>query len=374
MRVLIFIVVVSVGITSLVWYSKTKIGDIRPAFFPAPISTDSMPSGALIAGSPVPFPLSVPSGYSVSLFARDVGPARDLAISAGGTIVVSVPKEGSVKLLPHGTPIITKLANPHGIAFWGTYLFVAEETRMLRYQWNEGKKEATFDKKLFDLPKGGRHTTRSVVVNKHGQMFVSVGSTCDTCVENHPFLAAVIVSDTEGAEPRVWATGLRNAPFIALHPTTDELWGTEMGRDFLGDNLPPDEINVIRDGTDYGWPYCYGNKVFDTTFGQAQATRCNETQGPIFEIPAHSAPLGLAFFEDDLLVSYHGSWNRSTPTGYKVVRIKKAGNEYQSEDFLTGFLSGSQAVGRPVDILVGKQNEIYVSDDKAGMVYVLVKK
>lgn len=371
MRVLIFIVVVLVGVSSLIWYSKTKIGDIRPAFLPVNKNAYIVPSGAPIAGSPIPFPLSVESGYTVSLFARNLGPVRDLAMSDGGTIIASVPKEGSIKLLPDGAPLLANLENPHGVAFFAHYVFIAEETRVSRYLWNEEKKEATFDKKLFDIPKGGRHTTRTIAFNKKGQMFVSVGSSCDTCVENHPFLATVIVSDSEGASPRVWAKGLRNAPFIAVNPTTDDLWGTEMGRDFLGDNLPSDEINIISDGKDYGWPYCYGNKVFDTKFGQGNATHCNETVGPIFEIPAHSAPLGLAFFQDDLLVSYHGSWNRSTPTGYKVVKIKKVGDMYQSEDFLTGFLDGSQAMGRPVDILVGKQNEIYVSDDKAGMVYVI---
>ncbi len=370
MRVFITLIVLIVGVLSLVWYGKAKIGDIRPAFFPAANTSLSL-SQESDTHNPVPFPLTAPDGFTVSLFSSNLGGVRDLAISEGGTIIASVPKEGSVKLLPEGTSVITKLTNPHGIAFFGKYLFVAEETRVSRYLWNEAEKKASFNKKLFDLPKGGRHTTRTIAFNKKGQMFVSVGSTCDTCVENHPFLAAVIVSDSEGVSPRVWAKGLRNAPFIAVNPATDELWGTEMGRDFLGDNLPPDEINIIADGKDYGWPYCYGNKVFDTKFGQKNAEYCTETQSPLIEIPAHSAPLGLAFYEDDLLVAYHGSWNRSTPTGYKIVRVKKVGDTYQSEDFLTGFINGSQAVGRPVDILVGKQNEIYVSDDKAGMVYVV---
>lgn len=164
------------------------------------------------------------------------------------------------------------------------------------------------------------------------------------------------------------------------------MWGTENSRDWLGDNAPPDGINIIRDGKNYGWPVCYGNKFHDKNFDPKgeQATYCADTLAPIFEIQSHSAPLGLTFInskqfpdsqQGDLLVAYHGSWNRTEPTGYKVVRLVVEGNQItKQEDFLTGFLQGSDASGRPVDLEFDKTGSLYISDDKANAVYKIVKK
>ncbi|MFI5205702.1 MAG: PQQ-dependent sugar dehydrogenase, partial [Candidatus Paceibacterales bacterium] len=175
-------------------------------------------------------------------------------------------------------------------------------------------------------------------------------------------------------------------PFIQFNPKTGELWGTEMGRDYLGDNIPPDEINIIREGVNYGWPNCYGDRVADTSFNQ-DAT-CQFTQSPIYQIPAHSAPLGLTFinssqfpadWQGDLLVAYHGSWNRTLPTGYKVIHMKVNGNTISGvSDFLTGFIgvgakSGADALGRPVDLTFDKSGNLFLSDDKTGDVYIIQK-
>ena len=157
-----------------------------------------------------------------------------------------------------------------------------------------------------------------------------------------------------------------------------------MGRDYLGDDLPPDEINLILEGRDYGWPYCYGKRVHDDQFDPSGAHRefCAATIPSFIDVPAHSAPLGLAFFPAawpqefryNLLVAYHGSWNRTEPTGYKVVRYKldNAGNPVDAEDFITGWLTPAGALGRPVDILITPEGIIYISDDKAGVVYRVV--
>lgn len=220
-----------------------------------------------------------------------------------------------------------------------------------------------------------------------GKMYVSVASTCNVCNETSTFSATVIVSDNDGKNPIIFAKGLRNAAFITINPATQELWATEMGRDYLGDNLPPDEIDIIRDGKDYGWPYCFGDKIHDDDFDPANNHSCDNTESPIYQIPAHSAPLGLAFinspqfpssWQGDLLVAYHGSWNRSTPIGYKVVHLKVSGNSItQSEDFLTGFLSDQavngpdQALGRPVGLIFDELGNLYLSDDKAGKVYII---
>jgi glucose/arabinose dehydrogenase len=157
-----------------------------------------------------------------------------------------------------------------------------------------------------------------------------------------------------------------------------------MGRDFLGDELPPDEINIILEGQDYGWPYCYGKRMHDAQFDPQGLKQdfCKDTVPSFIDLPAHSAPLGLAFFPEewpqefryDLLVAYHGSWNRSTPTGYKVVRVRldHQGNFKAIEDFITGWLTPAGALGRPVDILITDDGVIYISDDKAGVVYRVV--
>jgi glucose/arabinose dehydrogenase len=171
---------------------------------------------------------------------------------------------------------------------------------------------------------------------------------------------------------------------MAIHPVSGDIWATEMGRDGLGDNLPPDEINVIHEGKFYGWPICYGKNVHDAAFDTNTYIRnpCQEpTETPsTIDLQAHSAPLGIAFVPEEgwpedywynALVSYHGSWNRSEPTGYKIMRYKldARGNYLGSEDFLSGFLTKSGALGRPVDILIQPAGTIYVSDDKAGVIY-----
>lgn len=344
------------------------------------------------AGGKVEFPLKIPEGFYVGIFAKNLSSPRDLQLTPGGTMLVSVPKNGKVEALPDVDhdgvadqikTILSGLDNPHGMAFYNNQLFVAEETAVTRYDWDENNLEATIDKLIVTLPDGGRHTTRTLEFDPDGRLYVSIGSTCDVCHEIDPWIATVLTTDYDGRNPRVFAKGLRNAVFIKMQPITNLLWGTEMGRDFLGDNLPSDEINILREGKDYGWPICYGNKIHDTSFDKNQyiVNPCDATENPVFEIAAHSAPLGLAFIDSpifptdwqgDLLVSLHGSWNRSTPVGYKVVRLSVDGEKVSGEeDFLTGFLSGRNALGRPVDLEFDSNGYLYISDDKAGVVYIV---
>lgn len=344
----------------IVYVAKRYLGDISPIVLPPSQNT------------PVPKSTTEENvQMKLEIWVEGLNSPRDLEITPGGTILVSQPSAGNVLSLPDKKIVIGNLNRPHGLAFRGGKLFIAEEERLTRYNWNEEKKEATLDKILFNLPKGGRHVTRSLVFDKNGKLFVSLGSSCDVCYENEPWLGSVIVTDEEGRDPRVFTKGLRNAVFLALNESTNEVWSTEMGRDFLGDNLPPDEINILKDGKNYGWPVCYGNKIHDSAFDKNQYVidPCLTSEPPIYEIQAHSAPLGLAFWKGDLLVSYHGSWNRSTPVGYKVVRLKLKGNKVVGEEeFLGGFINQGQVSGRPVDILI-KNEEILVSDDKKGVVY-----
>lgn len=372
-----------------------QVGDIRPAVLPPKNTTNGSSSSITPHVSQLIDYLKVPDSFVIGVFSENLPGARDLTMSPGGTtILLSQPSQGKVVALPdidqNGVVddikvVADNLDNPHGITFFNNKLYIVEETKVGVYNWNDFDLSASSKKVLFSLPRGGRHSTRSITFDKNGNMYISLGSTCDTCYEKHPFIAAVIISDESGKEPRLFAKGLRNAPFIINHPENNEVWGTEMGRDFLGDNLPPDEINIIRDGADYGWPICYGNKIHDTTFDKNTYIRdpCEDTIVPSYEIPAHSAPLGLAFVSEafssewrgDLLVSYHGSWNRSTPIGYKIVRlVVNEGKIVGSEDFVTGFLENGQAIGRPVDLEFDQTGALYISDDKSGRVYKIVKK
>ncbi len=391
MRKLTFIVILFiVGILGA-WYAiKLQVEDIRPMLPVFENAADRInEANQNLRGEPLDLPLKLPDGFNISVFADGLGNPRDLQISPGGTLLVSVPDKSQVialvddnedGLVDDTKAVLQDLNRPHGLAFWENYLYVAEETELVRYVWDEIALEAIFDKKLFDIPQGGRHWTRTITFLSNGTMYLSIGSSCDTCVENHPWLATVIVSDKDGGSPQVFAEGLRNAVFIKANPSTNKLWGVEMGRDFLGDDKPPDEINIIED-RHYGWPYCYGNKLFDFTFGEGEQSFCNSTASPVYEIQAHSAPLGLNFIDSpsfpqnwqgDLLVAYHGSWNRSTPVGYKVVRLEVDDDKVvYEEDFLTGFLQNETALGRPVDLEFGHLGELYVSDDKAGAVYLI---
>ncbi len=397
-RVLVLIVSAVLILFVLV---RRWVGDVKPALLPPREAPRIEISQKQESGAPVPFPLSLPAGFRIGVFATGVQQARDLAISAGGTILVSSPNQGQVMALPDSNKdgtvdsvktVLGSLRGPHGIAFHKDKLFVAELHRVARYSWDEKTLTATFERDLFSLPEYRGHTSHSLAINDAGTLWVSVGSSCNVCEEKDARLGTLLMSNVEGAEPIVYATGLRNAPFLAVHPSRGELWVTEMGRDFLGDDLPPDEINRVEGGKFYGWPYCYGNRVHDRSFDRegAFAEKCLRSEPPLFEIAAHSAPLGLAFIDSpqfprdwqgDLLVAYHGSWNRSTPIGYKVVRLKVEGDSViGEEDFITGFLptlpaggQGAQAAGRPVDVLFDQEGSLYVSDDKAGVVYKVVR-
>lgn len=344
-------------------------------------------------------PFQLPDGFRIQRFASDIKGPRDVVFSPGGTLLVSLPGEGRIIALPDNDGngksdeikvIVSGLDTPHGLAFQGSSLLVAQERQLTRFRWEEATRSVNGKETLFDLPSGGRHITRTIAVGTDGDIFVSVGSSCDVCVEKHPYLAAVVHAGKNGENPKLFAKGLRNAVFLAFHPETNRVWATEMGRDFLGDNLPPDEINILEEGKDYGWPYCYGNQIHDTNFdGNGSSSRCNETIAPVFEIPAHSAPLGLTFihspqfpesWQGDLLVSYHGSWNRSVPSGYKVVRLDVEGSRViGAEDFITGFLpasarAASQALGRPVDMAFDTTGALFLSDDKADVMYRITKR
>lgn len=375
------------------WHNRGLINGVLPLLRPSP---------GLVVGDTLPFAL--PRGFSAHIYADEVPGARVLTRDPRGVLVASLTSAGKIVALPEGngnneTPItiLEGLDKPHGIVFRcdmegiRCMLYVAEEGVVKSYEYDGETRSATNASVLLTLPSDGGHSTRTLMLHPDGaHLLVSVGSLCNVCNEKNPQRATILSVHLATLAVETFATGLRNTVFMTVHPGTGDVWGTEMGRDLLGDDIPPDEINIVKEGVHYGWPVCYGKNIHDTKFdpdaraarrsGGSTSAPCSAFQPSHIDIPAHSAPLGLAFITDegwpeeyrnDLLVAYHGSWNRSIPTGYKIVRmvLDDAGNFERVEDFMTGFTTASgDIIGRPAGILV-EPRVVYVSDDRAGLVY-----
>jgi glucose/arabinose dehydrogenase len=338
-------------------------------------------------------PFTILGNFQMTIFASGLNTPRVLLFDNVGNLLVSAMGEGKVYAIkPDGTKVVlaSGLNSPHGLALKDDlelstdYLYIAESDKVSRYLYNIVELKLGPKELLFNLPGAGEHVTRTIQFGPDGYLYVAEGSTCNVCDETNGQRAAISKYNPRDWSYEIFAKGLRNTVFFILNPMTNQFWGNDMGRDFLGDNLPPDELNILTGGN-YGWPICYGNKINDRDFDKRIYIRdpCIDTIAPIWEYPAHNAPLGLAFinspmfpasWQGDLLVSLHGSWNRSTPDGYKVVRLKVNGNQVVgSEDFITGFLVNGGAIGRPVGLAFDKAGALYLSDDKAGVIYKIFK-
>lgn len=337
--------------------------------------------------------LKVPPGFHIAVFA-EAPHARQMAFSPGGVLLVTDTSDGTVLALPdpkntghaeRTVPVLSGLNAPHGIAFHQGKLYVAEINAVRRYDWDEAQLRAGNGRKIADIPgSGGGHSTRTILFT-NGKMYVATGSSCNVCVEDDKRRAAVTEYNEDGSGQRIFASGLRNAVGLTVNPKTNTIWATDNGRDWLGDDLPPEEVDDLGpNGGNAGWPYCYGNRVPDRS--QSKDYDCSKTIAPAVEMQAHSAPLGLLFYGGEmfpveyhgsLFVTFHGSWNRSVPTGYKVVRIKfndKGEAQGPLEDFISGWIRPGETkkgrwMGRPVALVVGPEGAMYVSDDSAGVVY-----
>lgn len=332
--------------------------------------------------------LRVPRGARISVFAAGLEGPRLMTVTPNGDLLVSEPSAGRIRLLrdADGDGVAEKLVTyaddlirPHGLAYHGEDLYVAETGRLSLLRDEDGDGRADVRRTISrDVPGGGGHWTRTVVVDEDGTAYVSTGSSCNLCEEQDPRRAAVLEFAPGESNAKIFATGLRNSVGMAFHPETGELWASNNGRDMLGDDLPPEEVNLIREGHDYGWPYCYGDRVPDPKFDDPE--RCRDTTPPEVTMQAHSAPLGIAFghgldFPEPLgrmlYIGFHGSWNRTIPTGYKLVGIpfeddRPAGGPV---DVVEGWLQGRTAWGRPVAPAVGPDGALYLSDDRTGAVY-----
>jgi glucose/arabinose dehydrogenase len=339
----------------------------------------------------------VPPGFTVSVYAEGLQGPRFLAFGPEGVLYVADRGNNRIVALPDNDEdgladaireFATDLNSPHSLVFHQDAWYVGVPNGVVRLQDVDGDGRADLQTPIIDdIPTSGVHRTRTVEFLPDGRLVLSVGSSCNVCEEDDPRRAAVVVYDgPEGGGETLYASGLRNAVGLAIHPETGELWATNNGRDLMGDDVPPDTIHVLRQGSDGGWPYCHSGRIVDPNLGFEDA--CQAMEAPVVELQAHSAPLGLVFYPatgnngpgsfpqeywGDLFVAFHGSWNRSIPTGYKVVRVPLNGSQPGGpvEDFAVGWLdeSSGQASGRPVGLAVGPDGALYVSDDKGGFIY-----
>ncbi len=330
--------------------------------------------------------LHAPPGFAVEIYARVNGSPRHMTFGPNGVLYVAARGAGQIVAIAKKGETITAirgLNGPHSLAFREGDLYVSVNDGVLRFP------EATpagfvirgNGQKILSLPSGGQHSSRTLDFSPDGRLYVTAGSTCNFCVETDTRRAAMMRYDSDGSNETIFATGLRNTVSFAWHPVTGELWSVDNGGDGLGEDEPPDEINVVRAGADYGWPDCIGQRRTVNWGAGARPSRCPESAGPELEMQAHSAPLGIAFYTgnqfpasylNDALVAFHGSWNRNDPTGYKVVRVRaSSGRAAGIENFLWGFFDPAARTtsGRPVDAIIGPDGAVYVSDDATGNIY-----
>ncbi|OHA27056.1 MAG: hypothetical protein A3C06_00970 [Candidatus Taylorbacteria bacterium RIFCSPHIGHO2_02_FULL_46_13] len=396
LRKKVFLIAILTILLGVGFVLKKNIGAIK-----IPPTDDTVHSGGDFDA--ITKKLSVPDGFDLIVYATDLPGARVIEFDDKGRLVVSQTAEGKISVVSDtngdgvadsSKTIAEHLNKPHGLAFRCAdticFFYVAEHDKLTRYVYDSNTASVSGYTKLLDLPASAtdRHFTRTLLFLPSPDdniLLISIGSSCDVCHEGDNQRAGVIAYDISTGKSEDYARGLRNSVFMTLNPVDGRVFATEMGRDGLGDNIPPDEVNVIEKGKNYGWPICFGDNIHDDMFDTNTYIR-NPCMSPFetpsfLDLPAHSAPLGLSFIPEEgwpedhwynLLVAFHGSWNRSEPTGYKIVRLTldTKGNYSGSQDFISGWLTpDGKKLGRPVDIKVLSGGVIYISDDLNGVIY-----
>jgi len=331
--------------------------------------------------------IKLPPGFSISIYATGVPNAREMALGSNGTLFAGSMNAGNVyAVVDHDSDNradeVIKVANglnmPSGIAFRNGSLYVAEVSRVTRYDnieaqlKNPPKPVVVNDK----FPHETHHGWKFIAFGPDGLLYVPVGAPCNVCRpdERH---AVINRMNADGSGLEVFASGIRNTVGFDWHPQTKELWFTDNGRDNLGDKIPPDELNYApRKGMNFGFPDCHAGAITDPDVGREP---CPKFTPPAINLAPHVAAIGMRFYtgtmfppeyRNQIFIAEHGSWNRSTPIGYRIMLVRLEGTRaVKYEPFAEGWLQGTRPWGRPADVLVMPDGALLVSDDEAGVIY-----
>ncbi len=336
--------------------------------------------------------MRVPEGFGIAVWAEGLPPTpRFLRFTEAGDLLVSAPRSGRIVLLERDADgdgasdgmrtVLDGLDRPHGVELRDGWLYVGETGAVARARFDAdaGRVTGPVERIVEGLPPGGNHWTKTLRFGPDGWLYLHVGSTCNVCIEEDERRATIMRFRADGSEGAIYATGLRNSVGFDWQPGTGKLFATDNGRDLLGDDFPPCELNEIVEGGFYGWPFANGDRVPDPDFGAGQEARIAESIPPVHPFRAHNAPLGIHFvrgarvpdsYRGAALVALHGSWNRTRKDGYKVVSLHwQADGRIEERDFATGFERDEKVIGRPVDVAEGPDGAFYVSDDYAGVIW-----
>lgn len=333
--------------------------------------------------------LHVPDGFKLSVFADNLPNARSLALGDNGIVYVGTGTSGNVYAVEDSNhdgvadenhTIATDLYMPNGVAYKDGALYVAEVNRIIRFDGitqalNKPPKPVV----IYDrLPSDKHHGWKYLRFGPDGKLYTAIGAPCNICKPGKPY-ASLVRLNQDGTNFEIIATGIRNTVGFDWQPETNTLFFNENGRDYLGDDLPPEELNRwSKVGEHFGYPYCHAGEILDPQFGANK--NCKEFTAPAWKYKAHVAPLGLRFYrgkqfpsdyQNQLLVAQHGSWNRTKPDGYRIALVRfKQGKPVSEEVFIDGWLTNNDNVlGRPVDILEMPDGSLLISDDHAGRIY-----
>jgi glucose/arabinose dehydrogenase len=386
---LLLVAVLSLNLIGCDEAASAPIGQVAPTATAATEPEEPAAGSPPAAESDLPFEIQLPPGFTIQLYATDIPNARSMALSPNGTLFVGSRTEGKfyavvdadqdyradeVVVLGEGMNM------PNGVAFREGALYVAEIGRILRYDNIEADLHNPPEPVVVsqEFPTDQHHGWKFIRFGPDGLLYVPVGAPCNVCEPPGPLYNSITRMQPDGSGLEVYAEGARNSVGFDFHPETGVLWFTDNGRDQMGDDVPPDELNRAPEpGLHFGFPYCHGGTIADPEFGQARS--CDEFTPPAIPLGPHVAALGMRFYtgemfpaeyQGQIFIAEHGSWNRSTPIGYRVMLVRLEGSEAVSyEPFAEGWLRDGQTLGRPVDLLILPDGSMLVSDDYAGAIY-----
>ena len=336
--------------------------------------------------------IKLPSGFSIQLYADNVPNARSMVMSPGGILFVGTRSAGNVyavldenrdQVADEVITIARGMNMPNGVAFRDGALYVAEVNRILRYDKIEDSLRSPPKPEVVNatFPRDEHHGWKYIAFGPDEKLYIPVGAPCNICLREDRRYASIMRMNYDGSQLEVFTHGVRNTVGFDWHPTTKDLWFTNNGRDWMGDDLPPDTLHhAPRPGLNFGFPYCHGGDLPDPEFGSQR--NCSEFAAPAIKLGPHVAPLGMKFYtgkqfparyHHQIFIAEHGSWNRSVPIGYRITLVRSRPNMPLTYSvFAEGWLQGNKAWGRPVDILIMKDGAMLVSDDRAGVIYRIV--